>query len=82
MPRRGVWPHAQFLRCRPSMLAQVRAEPSLLGLCRTQTASMNSMLANKAVCIVFAQGDFLYSIPDAFCCVENMVLAANGQAPS
>lgn len=28
------------------------------------------------VCIVFAQGDFLYSIPDAFCCAENMVLAA------
>ena len=29
-----------------------------------------------SVCIVFAQGNFLYSIPDAFCCAENMVLAA------
>lgn len=28
------------------------------------------------VAVVFAQGDFLYSIPDAFCCAENMVLAA------
>jgi len=28
------------------------------------------------VCVVFAQKDFLYSIPDAFCCAENMALAA------
>ena len=28
------------------------------------------------VVIVFAQHNFLYSIPDAFCCAENMVLAA------
>lgn len=31
-----------------------------------------------SVCIVFAQKDFLYSIPDAFCCAENMVLMAAG----
>lgn len=30
------------------------------------------------VCAVFAQKDFLYSIPDAFCCAENMVLMAAG----
>ncbi len=29
-----------------------------------------------AVCIVFAVKNFLYSIPDAFCCAENMVLMA------
>ena len=29
-----------------------------------------------AVCVVFAQKNFLYSIPDAFCCAENMVLMA------
>ena len=29
-----------------------------------------------SVAIVFAQANFLYSIPDAFCCAENMVLAA------
>ncbi len=28
------------------------------------------------VCIVFAVKNFLYSIPDAFCCAENMVLEA------
>ena len=29
-----------------------------------------------AVCVVFAVRNFLYSIPDAFCCAENMVLMA------
>ena len=29
-----------------------------------------------SVCIVFAQRNFLYSIPDAFCAAENMVLQA------
>ena len=31
-----------------------------------------------AVCIIFAMKNFLYSIPDAFCCAENMVLMATG----
>ncbi len=29
-----------------------------------------------SVCVVFAMKNFLYSIPDAFCCAENMVLMA------
>lgn len=29
-----------------------------------------------AVCVVFAPQNFLYSVADAFCCAENMVLAA------
>ena len=29
-----------------------------------------------AVCVIFGHQNFLYSIPDAFCCAENMVLAA------
>ena len=29
-----------------------------------------------AVCVVFAMKNFLYSVPDAFCCAENMVLMA------
>lgn len=29
-----------------------------------------------AICAIFAPKNFLYSIPDAFCCAENMVLAA------
>ncbi len=28
------------------------------------------------VCVIFAQKNFLYGIPDAFCCAENMVLEA------
>ena len=28
------------------------------------------------VCAIFAPKNFLYSIPDAFCCAENMVLEA------
>ena len=30
-----------------------------------------------ALCVVFARKGFLYSIPDAFCCAENMVLEAS-----
>ena len=30
------------------------------------------------VCVIFAQKNFLYSVPDAFCCAENMVLIAGG----
>lgn len=30
-----------------------------------------------SVCVVFAQRDFLYSLPDVFCCAENMVLMAS-----
>ncbi|HIV86074.1 MAG TPA: nitroreductase family protein [Candidatus Monoglobus merdigallinarum] len=28
------------------------------------------------VCVIFGQRNFLYSIPDSFCCAENMVLEA------
>lgn len=28
------------------------------------------------VCVIFGQRDFLYSVPDSFCCAENMVLEA------
>ena len=30
-----------------------------------------------SVCVVFGPKNFLYSIPDAFCCAENMVLMAH-----
>ncbi len=36
----------------------------------------NGFYDAPSVCIVFAQKNFLYSIPDAFCCAENMVLMA------
>lgn len=40
-------------------------------------AIQNGFYGAPAVCVVFAQKDFLYSIPDAFCCAENMVLMAS-----
>ena len=30
-----------------------------------------------SVCVIFGPENFLYSIPDAFCCAENMVLMAH-----
>lgn len=39
-------------------------------------AIQNGFYGAPSVCVVFAQRDFLYSIPDAFCCAENMVLMA------
>lgn len=36
----------------------------------------NGFYDAPTVCVVFAQKNFLYSIPDAFCCAENMVLMA------
>ncbi len=37
----------------------------------------NGFYGAPSVCVVFAQKNFLYSIPDAFCCAENMVLMAS-----
>ncbi len=36
----------------------------------------NGFYGAPSVCIVFAQKHFLYSVPDALCCAENMVLMA------
>ena len=36
----------------------------------------NGFYGAPSVCVIFGAKNFLYSIPDAFCCAENMVLAA------
>lgn len=36
----------------------------------------NGFYGAPTVCVIFAPEQFLYSVPDAFCCAENMVLAA------
>ena len=36
----------------------------------------NGFYGASAVCIIFGGKNFLYSIPDAFCCAQNMVLEA------
>lgn len=40
-------------------------------------AAKDGFYGAPCVCIVFAPKNFLYSIPDAFCAVENMVLQAS-----
>lgn len=36
----------------------------------------NGFYGTPSVCIIFTQKNFLYGIPDAFCCIENMALMA------
>ncbi len=36
----------------------------------------NGFYRAPTVCVIFGAKNFLYSIPDAFCCAQNMVLAA------
>ena len=36
----------------------------------------NGFYGAPTVCVIFGAKNFLYSIPDAFCCAENMVLEA------
>lgn len=36
----------------------------------------NGFYGAPTVCVIFGSKNFLYSIPDAFCCAENMVLEA------
>ena len=40
-------------------------------------ATKNGFYGAPSVCVVFAQKNFLYSVPDAFYCAENMVLMAS-----
>ena len=37
----------------------------------------NAFYDAPCVCAIFAPDDFIYGIPDAFCCAENMVLMAS-----
>jgi len=39
-------------------------------------AIKNGFYGAPTVCVIFGSKNFLYSIPDAFCCAENMVLEA------
>lgn len=50
-----------------------REQPSVID----DAAIANGFYGAPAVCAVFAQEHFLYSIPDAFCAAENMVLQAS-----
>ena len=49
-----------------------REQPSIID----DPAIKSGFYGAPTVCIIFAKKNFLYSIPDAFCCAENMVLMA------
>lgn len=63
---------ARFDRSRLSGSYVSKDQPSII-----DDPSMKSgFYGAPSVCIVFGPKNFLYSIPDAFCCAENMVLSA------
>lgn len=47
-------------------------QPSIIDI----PAIKSGFYGAPTVCIIFGPQNFLYSIPDAYCCAENMVLAA------
>jgi len=62
---------ARFDRSRLSGSYVSKDQPSII-----DNPSMKSgFYGAPAVCVIFGQKNFLYSVPDAFCCAENMVLA-------
>lgn len=63
---------ARFDRSRLAGSYVSKDQPSII-----DDSSMKSgFYGAPAVCVIFGPQNFLYSIPDAFCCAENMVLAA------
>lgn len=63
---------ARFDRSRLAGSYVSKDQPSII-----DNPSMKSgFYGAPAVCVIFGPRDFLYSIPDAFCCAENMVLTA------
>ncbi len=63
---------ARFDRLRLSGSYVSAEQPSIID----DPAMKNGFYGAPAVCVVFAVKNFLYSVPDAFCCAENMLLMA------
>ena len=63
---------ARFDRSRLAGSYVSREQPSTID----DPTIKNGFYDAPSVCVVFAQKNFLYSVPDAFCCAENMVLMA------
>ena len=63
---------ARFDRSKLSGSYVSKEQPSIID----DPSIKNGFYGAPSVCIIFTQKDFLYSIPDAFCCAENMVLMA------
>ena len=63
---------ARFDRSRLSGSYVSKEQPSVID----DPSIKSGFYGAPTVCVIFAQKNFLYSIPDAFCCAENMVLMA------
>lgn len=63
---------ARFNRSNLSGLYVSSEQPSIID----DPSIKSGFYGAPTVCVIFGPKDFLYSIPDAFCCAENMVLAA------
>ena len=63
---------ARFDRSKLSSSYVSADQPSIID----DPAIKSGFYGAPAVCVVFARKNFLYSVPDAFCCAENMVLMA------
>lgn len=63
---------ARFDRSRLAGSYVSREQPSSID----DPSIQNGFYGAPSVCVVFAQKNFLYSVPDAFCCAENMALMA------
>ena len=68
----GKYNAAKFDRSRLAGSYVSKEQPSLID----DPAIKSGFYGAPTVCAVFGPKNFLYSIPDAFCCAENMVLAA------
>lgn len=63
---------ARFDRSRLAGFYVSKNQPSIID----DPAIKSGFYGAPTVCAIFAPKNFLYSIPDAFCCAENMVLEA------
>lgn len=68
----GRWNAARMDRGRLAGSYVSAEQPSLID----DPGIQSGFYGAPTVCVVFAPDNFLYSVPDAFCCAENMVLAA------
>ena len=70
--RIGTLNLARFDRSRLMGSYVSRTQPSVID----DPSIKSGFYGAPTVCAVFSPRDFLYAIPDAFCCAENMVLEA------
>lgn len=68
----GIMNLAKFDRSKLIGSYVSKEQPSVID----DTTIKNGFYGAPTVCIIFTPRKFLYAVPDAFCCAENMVLEA------